>query len=102
MTERIETPIARILRENTERNLAQSSQANIQLIANRLHRITQLKAEFGFTHNDNSKTYHAKKQSKADGNQFKKARNKLAILTNLISHSHSVINNARSLQNSEC
>lgn len=88
MTEHIETPIQRILRENTERNTDKSSLTNIQLIARRLHNVNQLKANFGFTQNDNSKAYNAKKVVAITKNQFSKTQSKINKLGEMIRHSN--------------
>ena len=99
MTEYIETPIQRILRENNERKVAIASEANIKVIANRLHNLNKLKANFCFVQNINEKAYRKKlaiiestaKQTVVEQNQFSKTQSKINELSALIRHSNNVV-----------
>jgi hypothetical protein len=89
--ERIETPIQKILRENQARKTSQSSIETIEIIANRLFNLEQLKTQLGLVSKNNIALYQAKIKKQSRSNQFEQTKNKVNQLSALIRHSSKVV-----------
>jgi hypothetical protein len=86
-----ETPIQKILRENEVRKANQSSVETIEIIANRLFNLEQLKTQLGLVSKNNIAAYQAKIKKKSRSNQFEQTKNKVNQLTALIRKSNETV-----------
>lgn len=86
-----ETPIQKILRENEARKASQSSRETIEVIANRLFNLEQLKTQVGLVSKNNIATYQANINKQSRSNKFIKTRNKINQLGVLIRNSNETL-----------
>lgn len=86
-----ETPIQKILRENQARKASQSSIETIEIIANRLFNVEQLKTQLGLVSTNNIAGYQAKAKKNARSNQFQQTKDKVNQLAALISKSNAAL-----------